>query len=72
VYHQEEIHDRVWLKDETDAVVVGTSFNGLGNKCAFLLNLEAADASSFSAELRRIRSATRSATRSNEAINTDA
>lgn len=57
VFHQEEVHDRVWLRNGSDALVVGTSFNGLGNKCAFLLNLDAADTASFSAELRRIRAA---------------
>jgi hypothetical protein len=57
VFHQEEVHDRVWLKSGSDALVVGTSFNGLGNKCAFLLNLDPADTASFSAELRRIRAA---------------
>jgi hypothetical protein len=57
VFHQEEVHDRVWLKNGSDALVVGTSFNGLGNKCAFLLNLDAADTASFSAELDRIRAA---------------
>ena len=57
VFHQEEVHDRVWLKNESDALVVGTSFNGLGNKCAFLLRLDAADTASFNAELRRIRAA---------------
>lgn len=55
VFHQEEVHDRVWLKSGTDALVVGTSFNGLGNKCAFLLNLDAEDAASFNKELCRIR-----------------
>ncbi|QEQ96669.1 hypothetical protein [Neptunomonas concharum] len=55
VFHQEEVHDRVWLRDGGDALVVGTSFNGLGNKCAFLLNLDAADTASFNAELSRIR-----------------
>lgn len=57
VFHQEEVHDRVWLRNGSDALVVGTSFNGLGNKCAFLLNLDVADTASFSAELRRIRAA---------------
>ncbi|MGW8158420.1 MAG: hypothetical protein ACWGKN_07840 [Desulfoprunum sp.] len=59
VFHQEEVHDRVWLKNGNDALVVGTSFNGLGNKCAFLLNLDATDTASFNAELRRIRVAYR-------------
>ena len=57
VFHQEEVHDRVWLKDGSDALVVGTSFNGLGNKCAFLLNLDATDTASFNTELCRIRTA---------------
>ena len=56
VYHQKEIHDRVWLKNNNnDALVVGTSFNGLGNKCAFLLSLDDNDTASFSDELHRIR-----------------
>lgn len=57
VFHQEEVHDRAWLRNGSNALVVGTSFNGLGNKCAFLLDLDAADTASFSAELRRIRAA---------------
>jgi hypothetical protein len=57
VFHQEEVHDRVWLKNGNDALVVGTSFNGIGNKCTFLLNLDEDDTANFSAELRRIRSA---------------
>lgn len=56
VFHQEQVHDRVWLKNENDAIVVGTSFNGLGNKCAFLLKLDTTDTMAFSAELERIRS----------------
>lgn len=57
VFHQEQVHDRVWIKNGNDAIVVGTSFNGLGNKCAFLLKLDTTDTEDFSAELRRIRSA---------------
>ncbi len=57
VFHQEEVHDRVWVRNGRDALVVGTSFNGLGNKCAFLLDLNQDDTASFIAELRRIRSA---------------
>lgn len=62
VFHQEQVHDRVWIKNGNDAIVVGTSFNGLGNKCAFLLKLDAIDTEDFNAELRRIRSASVSST----------
>ena len=55
VFHQELVHDRVWIKEGTDALVVGTSFNGLGNKCAFLLTLDESDRASFCEELARIR-----------------
>lgn len=33
------IHDRVWIADRRRALVVGTSFNGLGGRAAFLLPL---------------------------------
>ena len=33
------IHDRVWIADRTRGLVVGTSFNGLGSRAAFLLPL---------------------------------
>lgn len=34
-----EMHDRVWIADRKRALVVGTSFNGLGGRAAFLLPL---------------------------------
>ena len=55
VYNQEEIHDRVWIVDDDKALVVGASFNGIGDKCAFILPLDQDDTASFSAELQRIR-----------------
>jgi hypothetical protein len=33
------MHDRVWIADRKRALVVGTSFNGLGSRAAFLLPL---------------------------------
>ncbi len=33
------MHDRVWIADRKRALVVGTSFNGLGGRAAFLLPL---------------------------------
>ena len=39
VRHTEAIHDRVWIADRARGLVVGTSFNGLGSRAAFLLPL---------------------------------
>ena len=33
------VHDRVWIADRKRGLVVGTSFNGLGSRAAFLLPL---------------------------------
>jgi hypothetical protein len=33
------IHDRVWIMDDTRAIVTGTSLNGIGCKLAFILEL---------------------------------
>lgn len=55
-YETKEIHDRVWIKDKSRGWVVGTSFNGLGNKLAFLLDLPHDDLVKFLDELDRIRS----------------
>ena len=52
-----EIHDRVWIKNNTDGKVIGTSFGGLGNKIAFILDLPEDDKNKFIRELYRIRSA---------------
>lgn len=43
----EELHDRVWIADSTRAFVVGASFNGLGKKCAFILELPEEDRRNF-------------------------
>jgi hypothetical protein len=37
--HTDAIHDRIWIADRLRGLVVGTSFNGLGSKAAFLLPL---------------------------------
>jgi len=50
----EDIHDRVWIKDYDEAFVVGTSFNGLGNKCAFILDLPIEDRKQFIYSLNEI------------------
>ncbi len=49
------MHDRVWIKDGNRAKVVGTSFNGLGKKLAFILNLPESDLRAFQTQLPRIR-----------------
>ena len=38
-----EIHDRVWIADRKEALVVGTSLNGIGSRAAFLLPLPESD-----------------------------
>ena len=50
-YKVDDIHDRVWIKNYSNAYSVGTSFNGLGNKCAFILPLPPGDLRAFLAEL---------------------
>jgi hypothetical protein len=50
-----DIHDRVWIRDGEEGYIVGTSFNGLGNKCAFILPLPEEDLAVFQEELTRIR-----------------
>jgi hypothetical protein len=53
-----EIHDRVWIKNGSEAKVVGTSFNGLGKKKhAFILDLPAKDLVDFKNELFKIKPA---------------
>ena len=54
-YPTNEIHDRVWIKNSNSAKVVGTSFGGIGNKLAFILDLPVQDLQSFKVELHRIR-----------------
>jgi len=50
-----EIHDRVLIKDGKDAKAIGTSFGGLGNKIAFVLDLPEEDLRAFRRELHRIK-----------------
>jgi hypothetical protein len=54
----EELHDRVWIVDSTRAFVVGASFNGLGNKCAFILELPEQDRRNFIKEVGLLRERT--------------
>ncbi|SDT34433.1 hypothetical protein [Bradyrhizobium canariense] len=54
-YKTDDIHDRVWIKDSQNAYSVGTSFNGLGNKCAFILPLPSADLRAFWTEINTLR-----------------
>ncbi len=54
----DELHDRVWIVDSTRAFVVGASFNGLGNKCAFILELPDEDRRSFIREIGLLRERT--------------
>ncbi|MAT64471.1 MAG: hypothetical protein CMN57_02360 [Gammaproteobacteria bacterium] len=49
------LHDRVWIKDGNRAKVVGTSFNGLGNKLAFILDLPESDLRAFQVQMSNIR-----------------
>jgi hypothetical protein len=41
------IHDRIWIKDKKEAIVVGTSFGGLGNRVCFILELPKYDLDSL-------------------------
>jgi hypothetical protein len=55
-YETEEIHDRIWMVDYDKAYVVGTSFNGVGNKWSFILDLPKEDTQKFIKELKEVRS----------------
>jgi hypothetical protein len=35
----DKIHDRIWIKNVKEAIVVGTSFGGLGKRLSFILEL---------------------------------
>lgn len=52
-----EIHDRVFIKNDCDAVLLGTSLGGYGNKLAFILPIPKEDLTIFSNELERIKNA---------------
>jgi hypothetical protein len=45
--HTDTVHDRVWIADRTRGLVIGTSFNGLGSRAAFLLPLPKPDLSAM-------------------------
>ncbi len=53
----EDIHDRVWIVDELcdKGFVVGGSFNGLGNKVMFILDLPIKDTQDFLKILKKIK-----------------
>lgn len=51
----ELLHDRVWIADYEHAYTVGTSFNGLGTRCAFILPLPTEDRRAFLRELASVR-----------------
>jgi len=38
-YDSDKIHDRIWIKDKSEAIIVGTSFGGIGNRLCFILDL---------------------------------
>jgi hypothetical protein len=41
--HSEQIHDRIWIKNQKSAIFIGTSLNGLGNKLSISLLLPEVD-----------------------------
>ena len=49
------IHDRVMIKDNDRAKMLGTSFGGLGSKIAFFVDLPEEDVTIFQKELHKIR-----------------
>jgi hypothetical protein len=54
-WETKEIHDRVLIKNDEEAKLIGTSFNSLGNKIAFILDMPDEDLNLFRRELRRIK-----------------
>jgi len=50
-----EIHDRVVIRDNNTATLVGTSFGGFGNKLSFVLEIPDDDLKRFMEQLDRIR-----------------
>ena len=51
----EKLHDRVWIVNRERAFVVGASFNGLGNKYTFILELPKEDRQNFIKEVDSLR-----------------
>lgn len=39
MHETDKIHDRIWIKDKREAIIIGTSFGGIGNKLSLLLPL---------------------------------
>lgn len=50
-----EIHDRVIIRDNNTATLMGTSFGGYANKLSFVLDIPPKDLEQFLGELQRIR-----------------
>ncbi len=50
-----EIHDRTIIRDNMTGTMMGTSFGGLGNKLAFVLDIPEKDLNLFMEQLSRIR-----------------
>ncbi|MGJ7487067.1 hypothetical protein ACSFA2_17530 [Variovorax sp. LT2P21] len=50
-----EIHDRTIIRDNLSGTMMGTSFGGLGNKLAFVLDIPGEDLRLFMQQLNRIR-----------------
>lgn len=42
-FNWEELHDRIWIKDQKKGIMVGQSFNGLGNKVGLIVNIPPKD-----------------------------
>jgi hypothetical protein len=55
LYQTRDIHDRIWITDGKRAMHVGTSFNGLGRRTAFILTLPDDDLVEFLQVLQEIR-----------------
>ncbi len=55
MYRTKTIHDRVWIVEGRKAFVVGTSFQGIGNKFSFILDLPNEDLEKFNIYLERER-----------------
>jgi hypothetical protein len=60
MYKTKTIHDRVWIVEGRKAFVVGTSFQGIGNKFSFILDIPNVDLEIFNLHLEKIRIANNS------------
>lgn len=50
-----QIHDRVFIKNDEEAILVGTSIGGFGNKIAFILDIPNEDLDVFIKELEKLK-----------------